>query len=190
MGLFDKIKKAFDTGGIKVTIEAPKRFDWSDPAIPARVTVTGHESESRSIAHLSFTLKDDGDNQGAPGMRDKDRPHQPDGRRFTARYDHPVALDLRPGESRTVEVAVPLAAGNDILFWPRPQPAGHAGRYCAYCGEVLLAACPECGAPLGEGGHCGACGAAYVNPPTVAGETAATWTAERRRQIAEWRALL
>ncbi len=85
---------------------------------------------------------------------------------------------------------VPLAAGNDILFWPRRQPAGHAGRYCAYCGEVLLAACPECGAPLGEGGHCGACGAAYVNPPTVAGETAATWTAERRRQIAEWRALL
>lgn len=45
-------------------------------------------------------------------MRDKDRPHQPDGRRFTARYDHPVALELGPGESRTVEVAVPLAAGN------------------------------------------------------------------------------
>lgn len=112
MGLFDKIKKAFDTGGIKVKIEAPKKFDWNDPAIPARVTVTGHESEPRSIAHLSFTLKDDGDNQGAPGMRDKDRPHQPDGRRFTAHYDHLVALELGPGESRTFDVAVPLAAGN------------------------------------------------------------------------------
>lgn len=111
MGLFDKIKKAFDTGGIKVELEAPKKFDRSDQSIPTRVTVTGHESEPRSIQALTFTLKDDGDNQGMPGMRNNDDgPRQGDGRRFSSSYDHLVALELGPGESRTFEVAVPLAA--------------------------------------------------------------------------------
>ncbi|NLG21858.1 MAG: hypothetical protein GX555_10595 [Actinomycetales bacterium] len=111
MGIFDKIKKAFDTGGIKIDLEAPKRFEWGDPAIPVRVTLTGHESEVRSIQHLSFNLKDVGDNQGAPGMRDKDQPHRPDGRRFSAHYEHLLALQLQPGQTHVVEVSVPLTGG-------------------------------------------------------------------------------
>lgn len=111
MGFFDKIKKAFDTGGIKVELEAPKSFDWGDQTIPTRVTIVGHESEPRSIQSLSFTLKDEGDNKMAPGMRDKDRPGRPDGRRFSSSYEHLVALELGPGETHTIEVGVPLSAG-------------------------------------------------------------------------------
>ncbi|USQ81406.1 hypothetical protein NF556_07085 [Ornithinimicrobium faecis] len=110
MGLFDKIKKAFDTGGIKVDLEAPKKFDWSDPTIPVRVTLTGHESEARSVQQLSFSLKDDGDNEGAPGMRNNDGPSRGDGRRFSATYVHLLALQLAPGETQTFDVNIPLAA--------------------------------------------------------------------------------
>lgn len=108
MGLFDKIKKTFNTGGIKVGLEAPKKFDWADQVIYARVTLTGHESEPRTIHHLDFTLEDVGDNQGHPGMRDRDTPHRPDGRRFRSTYQHLIALELPPGEVRTIDVAFPL----------------------------------------------------------------------------------
>lgn len=36
------------------------------------------------------------------------------------------------------------------------------GRYCAFCGEVLEARCPSCGAALNEGACCTSCGSAYV----------------------------
>jgi len=85
---------------------------------------------------------------------------------------------------------VPFAVGGVVVFWPRSRSSGDAGCYCAYCGEVLLSACPGCGRPLWEGGHCRICGAAYVNPPDAAGASAEVWAAERRRQIAEWHALL
>lgn len=110
MGLFDRITKMFNTGGVKVALEAPKTFDWADEVIHARVTLTGHESEPRTIHHLDFTMEDVGDNQGRPGLRDRDEPHRPDGRRFRSTYQHLIALQLGPGEVRTYEVAVPLAA--------------------------------------------------------------------------------
>lgn len=109
MGLLDRIKKVFDTGGIRVDLEAPKKFDWGDPTIPVSVTLTGHESESRSIQHLRFSLKDDGDNQAVPGMSTNDRPSRGDGRRFSATYVHLLALELSPGESHTFDIDLPLA---------------------------------------------------------------------------------
>lgn len=111
MGLFSKIKSAFDTGGIKVKLEAPDRFDWDGQGIPVRVTLTGDESEARTIQSLDFTLKDSGDNQRAPGMRDSSERHRPDGRRFNARYQHLLALTLAPGQVQTVELTVPLTGG-------------------------------------------------------------------------------
>lgn len=109
MGLFDKIKKVFDTGGIRVDLQAPKKFDWGDPTIPVRVTLTGHESERRSIQQLNFSLKDDGDNQAAPGLSNNDRPSRGDGRRFSATYVHLLALELAPGETQSFDVSIPLA---------------------------------------------------------------------------------
>ena len=85
---------------------------------------------------------------------------------------------------------VPFAVAGVVVFHPRAQPAGRAGVYCGYCGEVLLTACPVCARPLSEGGHCRDCGAAYVNSPAVPSLAPDVWAAEHRKQIAEWRALL
>jgi transcriptional regulator with XRE-family HTH domain len=85
---------------------------------------------------------------------------------------------------------VPFAIQGEVIFWPRPQPGTPVGRHCAFCGEVLATGCPACGAPVGEGGCCRACGAALVVAPAITGAAAEVWAAERRRQIADWRALL
>ncbi|NLL83917.1 MAG: helix-turn-helix transcriptional regulator [Lentisphaerae bacterium] len=84
----------------------------------------------------------------------------------------------------------PFAVAGTVSFWPKHQPAGHNGDFCAYCGEVLLHACPECQAPLNEGGHCARCGSSYVNQPLLTDTTPDAWAASRRQQLAEWRALL
>lgn len=40
------------------------------------------------------------------------------------------------------------------------DPVG--GRFCAMCGESLVKACPNCGAPVHAGGFCSICGDPYV----------------------------
>ena len=40
------------------------------------------------------------------------------------------------------------------------DPVG--GKFCALCGEVLEKCCPNCGAPVHEGGICSFCGDPYV----------------------------
>jgi len=85
---------------------------------------------------------------------------------------------------------VPFAVDGEILFWPRRQPSP-GGRHCAYCGEVLERQCRSCGAPVTDGACCPQCGTAHVPPPPSAGVgDAAAWAAARRRELAEWRALL
>jgi len=85
---------------------------------------------------------------------------------------------------------VPFAVDGEILFWPRRQPSP-GGRHCAYCGEVLERQCRTCGAPVTDGACCPQCGTAHVPPPPSAGVgDAAAWAAARRRELAEWRALL
>ena len=36
------------------------------------------------------------------------------------------------------------------------------GKFCAMCGEALMKVCPNCGAPVHEGGFCSICGDPYV----------------------------
>ena len=40
------------------------------------------------------------------------------------------------------------------------DPVG--GKFCAMCGELLLKACPNCGAPVHKGGFCSICGESYL----------------------------
>ncbi len=84
---------------------------------------------------------------------------------------------------------VPFVVGGEAVFWPRRQPAG-GGRHCAYCGEVLESRCRRCGAPISEGACCSVCGTPRVLPPPAAAADPEGWCEMRRRQIAEWRALL
>ena len=84
---------------------------------------------------------------------------------------------------------VPFVVSGALVFWPRPQPVP-GGRHCAYCGEVLASACGTCGASAGTGACCRACGTPFVPPPAMVRADNEVWATERRRQIAEWRALL
>jgi transcriptional regulator with XRE-family HTH domain len=85
---------------------------------------------------------------------------------------------------------VPFVVNGERLFWPRRQPAP-IGRHCVFCGEVLERNCRQCRAPVTEGACCPQCGTAYVLPPPAyeTGDVEA-WAERRRRQMAEWRALL
>lgn len=42
----------------------------------------------------------------------------------------------------------------------KADPVG--GKFCAFCGEVLEKKCPNCGAPIHDGGVCSLCGDPYV----------------------------
>lgn len=85
---------------------------------------------------------------------------------------------------------VPYVVADDLLFWPRPQPAPSDARHCASCGELLERLCPHCGAGVTGGACCPACGSARVTNTLPPGTDLAAWAAQRRREIAEWRSLL
>jgi len=39
------------------------------------------------------------------------------------------------------------------------------GKFCALCGETLIKSCPNCGAPVHDGGFCSLCGDPYIATP-------------------------
>ncbi|MEI6211316.1 MAG: helix-turn-helix transcriptional regulator [bacterium] len=84
---------------------------------------------------------------------------------------------------------IPFVVGGVLVFWPRPQPVA-GGRHCAHCGEVLAGICSKCGAAASAGACCRECGTPFVPPPATVCADSEAWAVERRRQIAEWRALL
>ena len=53
--------------------------------------------------------------------------------------------------------------GGRLLLKPNRMAADPVGgKFCALCGEVLEKRCPNCGAPVHEGGICSFCGDPYV----------------------------
>lgn len=84
---------------------------------------------------------------------------------------------------------VPYTVQNELFFWPRLQSLVQGNR-CVFCGELLESKCSHCGAPVGEGACCPACGTPRVAntlPPEVSAEA---WASARRRDIAEMKTLL
>lgn len=116
-------------------------------------------------------------------------PHAP------APADAPEARPAAPPAGRSLcpngdcPSNVPFVVNGELLFWPRRQP-GAAGRHCAICGEVLTDRCRHCGAPVTAGACCAQCGTAHVLPPASVSDAPEAWAEKRRRQLADWRALL
>lgn len=102
-----------------------------------------------------------------------------------ARLAEKFGIDLEKGVEKAAEATVhaPVAFGGAKGFCPNPAcPTNHAyevdgrrfvmpdrekadpagGKFCAFCGEVLEKKCPNCGAPVHDGGVCSFCGDPYV----------------------------
>jgi DNA-binding XRE family transcriptional regulator len=84
---------------------------------------------------------------------------------------------------------VPFVVNGELVFWPRGASVG-GERHCVCCGEVLARICGTCGAAVTAGACCRDCGTAYVSAAALPVLDPAVWAEARRRQIAEWRALL
>jgi hypothetical protein len=104
MGFFDKLKHAFDTGGIDLDISVPDRFRWSDDVLPVTVTITGHDEEPRTVAELELWLREDDDDSRNSRGRHRDG----------VRMTHGGPIELAPGESVTLEIAFPLSASGAV----------------------------------------------------------------------------
>lgn len=57
---------------------------------------------------------------------------------------------------------LPVTIGGRVALVPHAHLAGERERHCAWCGEVLEKACPECGAPVNPGAFCACCGTPYL----------------------------
>lgn len=57
---------------------------------------------------------------------------------------------------------LPMTVGGRHLLVPRGHMLSEGECHCAWCGEVLERACPECGAAINEGAFCSHCGTAYL----------------------------
>jgi len=80
---------------------------------------------------------------------------------------------------------VPFTVQDTLLIKPQVQPAANA-RHCAFCGELLENACPECGAAVNGGACCTQCGSSYIStPPQLTGETPAAWADSQRSRLRE-----
>ena len=101
MGFLDKLKKIFDSGGISADLQAPDQFRWDDKALPVSLTLTGHESEPRTVTSIVFRLQEDEvSNQKQTGASRK---------RDGITFERSEPIELAAGESKTIEVDFPLS---------------------------------------------------------------------------------
>lgn len=102
MGFLDKIKKVFDTGGVGLDLSAPKQFRWSDETLALSLTLTGHDSEVRTVSSIEFRLREVTSSSENSSARDREREG--------IRYTHSEPLVLQAGESATIDIQFPLTA--------------------------------------------------------------------------------
>jgi hypothetical protein len=106
MGFLDKIKKAFDTGGISAELDAPGQFRWSDETLPVRLILKGHESEPRTVNSVLFRLRESDSDDENRTAREREREG--------ISYEYNETIELQPGESVTIEIEFPLTV-SEIL---------------------------------------------------------------------------
>jgi len=110
VGLFSGLKKLFDTGGIKLALDAPKTFSWDGDGIPVTVTVTGGD-EPRTVTALEFELEDVPEGDGPVGSRHRDRSSGFSSRnRFRMSFTHDGPFEVAANEVKTFELTVPIEA--------------------------------------------------------------------------------
>ena len=113
MGFISKIRGFFDTGGIKVKLDAPRSFSWHEDQLDVVVTLTGNKEKPTSINSLKFTVRSLPPSQQQGGTAGGNS--GPSKSSFTFDWDHPVDIQLDANEVRDVPVMLML-----------PKPSGVA----------------------------------------------------------------
>ena len=85
----------------------------------------------------------------------------------SAKDAEPVHLDFSTGSGFCPNPRCPTnhvyrVDGRDFCKPDRSAADPVGGKFCAMCGEALARRCPNCGAPVHEGGFCSFCGEPYV----------------------------
>ncbi len=84
---------------------------------------------------------------------------------------------------------IPYVVNGALIVWPAVAAAAEGAVYCRICGEVLERACIECGLTVAEGAFCAACGKPRITPAAPRDVSHSEWSAQRRAEIQQWRAL-
>jgi len=80
---------------------------------------------------------------------------------------------------------IPFTVQGTLLIKPQVRPDANA-RHCAFCGDLLERACPECGKAVKDGACCTQCGTPYIStPPRLAGDNPAAWADTQRTRLRE-----
>lgn len=126
MGLLDRIKQPFDSGGVKVKVRSPGTFVWDDSDIAADIIIENTADAERTITSIRLRLAED----EAP--RSDSHPAGPSKRKNREIVNHVVegSLTLPPGDERRMEVKIPLGVGNlaGQLHGDRQGWMGHLGK--------------------------------------------------------------
>ena len=110
MGFLDKVKKVFDKGGVKVDIDLPETFHWSDGLLPVAVQLTGGD-EDRVITQLEMTLTEDmllGDRPDDESPSERSR-RERRAKNSAVTYTHNEPITLPAGTEQVVSIDFPLS---------------------------------------------------------------------------------
>lgn len=93
----------------------------------------------------------------------------------------PVALAVKICPNADCPSNLPYRVGEEVFYLPKSHAV--TGNRCPYCGEVLVASCPKCGAPLHAGeAFCTECGTPLVPSPQDAASQTEAWLRTRQQQ--------
>ena len=112
MGIWDRVKKGFDSGGVKLRVQCPQTFRFTDAELPLAVELQNSTDEPRTVTALKVKIEGD--------ESDREATDRPD-----VSYEQGESIALAAGETKIVELQVPLSAqgvtemltGDDVPGW-------------------------------------------------------------------------
>lgn len=120
MGFLDRVKQAFDHGGVKASIATSKTFRWSDDVLPVDVIVHNRAGEPRTVTAVRLQLVE----------HDRDKPATT--RNVRGRYEglnlfinEPVTIAA--GDDHLIHVKLPLSVRGTAEELDHDTPAWLAG---------------------------------------------------------------
>ncbi len=108
MGFFGKLKQNFTHGGIKLQLAAPATVSENDVSFQAAVTVLNQGEAVQTVGPIVVSLIEDRSETDAFQATDT---QQNQGNREMASATSPELFELQPGETKSIDVTVPINIG-------------------------------------------------------------------------------